>query len=201
MEVVVPTKHKLAHLRDLEREMRSITLAAEQCIAEGQDKATTQLIAAEAAVRHIAGMLQDLGIEAGPLVWLDADLLALREGSKPSEMLQPAKTDHRRADPPLIAALKGRIAAITEHAQRLGVKRKEAPQWVLHRIPASLCRKLNLKSPSTINNWLTNCGGAFGTPSYGREGYEIMRRLLTERKFGLDQLADVIAILDRKAPA
>jgi hypothetical protein len=133
--IVTDKPHKLAALRGLSEQMTEFEKRRQVCIGLGNDPGEADRDAAQNALTAVVAFFLDFGIESEPLVRLLSELAALTEGSMPSTMLQPAATTHRRQDPPAIAGIKGRLAAVMEHRQNAGLSRKDAAAWVARRLP------------------------------------------------------------------
>jgi hypothetical protein len=164
--------HKLADLRLLADGMNLLERDRQKQISRGGDPAEANRTAAQLALTGVLELFQCHQIESGPLIPLLEDLTALTGGAKPSPMLTPTPTQHRRPDAPTIEEIKGRLAAIMEYRQRAGLPRKGAGEWVARHMPAAMRRQLGSPKPVTVDSWLTKWGGARGaSPGAGREGY------------------------------
>jgi hypothetical protein len=93
-----------------------------------------------------------------------SELVALTAGSRPSPMLAPAATHHRRPDSPIIESTKGRLAAIMEFRQKAGLTRKAAGEWVARNIPSEMRQRLGSVTRVTVDSWLVKWGGERGGP-------------------------------------
>jgi hypothetical protein len=117
-------------------------------------------------------------------------------------MLQPAATTHRRQDPPAIAGIKGRLAAVMEHRQNAGLSRKDAAAWVARRLPPRMRDRIGSVKPSTVDNWLCKWGGDRAVEQgSGREGYVSMSRILRDRACTESELEVIFDTLLRALPS
>jgi len=99
--------------------------------------------ASETGLLKVMEYLQDEDCDVRVQTPLAADLAAIREGAKPSTLLQPPLTPHRPVDPPLVECIKARLAAYIEYLQKGGMSRKDAAEWVLPgRISALFAKEL-----------------------------------------------------------
>ena len=195
-------QHTLAALRLLSDGMSKLEKQHQQRIERGDDPAEVDRDAAQLALTFVSTFFQDHGIEAKPLIRLLSELVALSAGSRPSRMLTPTVTRHRRPDAPPIEAIKGRLAAIMEFRQQAGSSRKAAGEWVVQHLPSEMKRKLGLASRVTVDSWLVKWGGQRGAISgSGREGYLHMRAILQDRKPTEPQLKKTIETLARSLPS
>jgi hypothetical protein len=195
-------QHKLAALRLLGEGMSQLERQHQQRIERGDDPAEVDRDTAQLALTSVSAFFLDHGIESQPLIRLLSELVALSAGSRPSRMLTPAVTPHRRPDAPTINLIKGRLAAIMEFRQQTGSTRKAAGQWVVQHIPLKIRQKLGLASATTLDSWLSKWGGERGaTSGEGREGYLHMRAILQDRKPTEPQLKKLVVALGRKLPS
>lgn len=195
------TMHKLAAFRLLSEELGALEEQRLQQIEKGEDAADTNRAAAQMALTGVVSFLQDHGVESRTLVLLLSDLAALSEGSRPSRMLQPAKTSRRPPDAPGLEALKGRMAAMMEFQQERGLTRKAAREWVVRNAPAPIKQALGLRTGATLDSWLVKWGGQHGSASSGREGYLSMRMILHSQKLNEHGLRLVLKALTKSLPA
>jgi hypothetical protein len=194
--------HVLAALRLLQDQMRGYERERRQRIGRGDEPAEADRDAAQLALTAVVAFFLDYGIESEPLVRLLSALAALSEGSRPSSMLTPAAKSHRRPTPPAVEGIKGRLAAIMEFQQLIGMSRKDAARWVVTHMPAEMRSLLGSIVPSTVDSWLTKWGGDRGaTSGSGREGYLSMRSLLASRSFSEHELKSVLDVLERSLPS
>ena len=141
--------------------MSVIEAERQQRIKSGDDHAQADRDAAQLALTGLVTFLLKHGIESGPLVRLLNELAALTEGSSPSALLSPARTPHRRPDPPAIEAVKGRLAAIMEYRQKAGSSRKEAREWIVRNMPPAMSARLgNLKPAQWIAGFQNGAASA-----------------------------------------
>jgi hypothetical protein len=193
--------HKLAALRLLGDALGKLEEQRQQRIDRGDNPADVDRETAQLALTAVVAFFLDYGIESKPLVRLLSELVALTAGSSPSRMLAPAVTRHRRPDSPAIEGIKGRLAAIMEFRQKVGLTRKAAGEWVVRHTPSKLRRQLGLVSRATVNSWLVKWGGQRGTTSgSGREGYLRMRAILEERRPSEQQLKTIMGGLATSLP-
>jgi len=165
----------------------------QQRVQHGENPAEVDRDAAQIALTGVVAFFQDQGIESEPLVRLLGDLTALTAGASPAPMLAPSATRHRRPDAPTIEGLKGRLAAIMECRQEIGLTRKAAGEWVVRHAPEKLKRRLRLASRPTVDGWLAKWGGQRGAASGdGREGYLQMRAVLEQQRPPEQQLKKVM---------
>ena len=189
-------------LRLLAEDMRSIEAERQQRINSGDDHAQADRNAAQLALTELVTFLLKHGIELEPLVRLLNELAALTEGSSPSALLSPARTPHRRPDPPAVEAVKGRLAAIMEYRQKAGSSRKEAREWIVRHMPPAMSTRLGNLKPATVDSWLSKWGGERGASSgHGREAYLLMRDILKERSPTESQLRTIMETLAEKLPS
>lgn len=190
-------------LRPLRESMRELEIQRQERLARGDNSVDVNRDVAEAGVAHVVDFFLDHGIESKPLYRLLCELAALSAGASPSRILLPAKTRHRRPDPPAIENIKGRLAAIMEYRQHAGLPRKAASQWVVRNTPSEMKQRLGAKSPATVDSWLLKWGGKRGsTPGPGRDGYLAMGRILQGHKPNEQQLKRIIgAALSKSLPA
>jgi hypothetical protein len=202
IELLAKKQHKLAALRLLSDEMSELEKEHQQRIERGDDPAEADREAARMALTSVSTFFQDHGIEAKPLVRLLGELVALSAGSRPSRMLTPTVTRHRRPDAPTVETIKGRLAAIMEFRQEAGLTRKAAGEWVIHHLPSEMKRKLGLGSQVTVSGWLVKWGGQRGaTSGSGRDGYLRMRAILQALKPAEPKLKKTIERLARSLPS
>jgi len=177
-------------------------LVADTDSEQGDDAAEVDRDTAQEALTGVVVFFMDYGIESQPLVRLLSELAALTAGSKPSPMLAPAVTRHRRPDPPSIEGVKGRLAAIMEFRQQAGLSRKEAGEWIAHHIPSTMKRQLGSVARATVDSWLVKWGGKRGTtPGSGREGYLHMRAILEGQRPTEAQLDKIMKVLAKSLPS
>jgi len=199
---VTDKPHKLAALRGLREKMMEFEKRRQACIELGDDPGEADRDAAQNALTAVVAFFLDFGIESEPLVRLLSELAALTEGSMPSTMLQPAATTHRRQDPPAIAGIKGRLAAVMEHRQNAGLSRKDAAAWVARRLPPRMRDRIGSVKPSTVDNWLCKWGGDRAVEQgSGREGYVSMSRILRDRACTESELEVIFDTLLRALPS
>lgn len=190
-------------LRPLREAMRELEAQHTQRIANGDNSAEVDRDVAEAGLALVVDFFLDYKIESQPLYRLLCQLAALSGGASPSRMLSPAKTPHRRPDPPAIENIKGRLAAIMEYRQHVGLTRKAAAQWVVRNIPPKMKQSLGAKSPATVDSWLLKWGGKRGaTPGSGRDGYLAMVAIIRDHKPNEQQLKRIVsAALSKSLPS
>jgi hypothetical protein len=193
--------HKLRAMRILEEEMRSWQQWREESQENGDDPVETDRSAAQMSLTAVIRFLQHRGFVRGALIPLLADLVTLSDGQQPSRMLQVSLPSHRPADHPVVALTKGRLAAIMEYRQITGSTRKEARDWVVDHLPASMKKKLNVNHGTTVDSWLAKWGGEFGTPSDGRDGYVSMKQTLEAEQPTETDLVRIMAKLESYLPA
>lgn len=192
-----------AVLRPLGETMRELETQRQKCLARGDNSGDVNRDVAEAGLAQVVDFFLDHGIESKPLYRLLCDLAALSAGASPSRMLLPAKTRHRRPDPPAIESIKGRLAAIMEYRQHAGLARRAASQWVARIMPSKMKQRLGATSSAAVDSWLLKWGGKRGsTPGPGRDGYLAMGRILQSHKPNEQQLKRIIsAALPKSLPA
>ena len=193
--------HKLAALRQLDEGMTALAMQHQQRTQRGEDSAVVDREIAQLALTGVGAFLQECGIESGPVVRLLAELAALSAGSKPSRMLAPTVTRHRRPDPPSIEGVKGRLAAIMEFQQQSGLTRKAAGEWVAQRISRGMRRRLGSATRAAVDSWLVKWGGKRGPWSSGREGYLRMADILSNQKPDERNLKKIMAVLAKSLPS
>jgi hypothetical protein len=194
-------RHKLAALRHLEESMAALAMQHQRRTHLGEDPAVVDREIAQLALTGVGAFFHECGIESRPVVRLLAELAALSAGSKPSRMLAPTVTRHRRPDPPLIEAVKGRLAAIMEFQQQSGLTRKDAGEWVARRISSGMRHRLGSATRAAVDSWLVKWGGKHGPRSSGREGYLHMVDILSALKPDEQNLKKLIAVLAKSLPS
>jgi hypothetical protein len=170
-------------------------------IDAGNNPAEVDRETAQLALTGVLRFFLDHGIESKPLVRLLTGLVALTEGSSRPAIFNPVAKTHRRPDPPIIEAMKGRLAAIMEFRQRAGLTRKAAGEWVVRHLPPKMKQQLGSPSRTTVDSWLAKWGGQHGSSSSGREGYLHMRAILESGKPSEQQLIGSIGTLVKSLPS
>jgi hypothetical protein len=158
--------------------------------------------AAQMGLIAIASFLANNGIESKPVIRLLAELSAITDGSRLSDMLTPDVSGHRPVEPGLIDGMKGRLAAVMEYRQRRGgLARKAAAASVARHLPKAMKLRLRSPQPSTVASWLSKWGGERGaTAGPGREGYLSMRSILHGQELSEPQIRGIIDSLAGYVP-
>ncbi len=193
--------HKPKAFRLLAEGMSELQKQHQRRIQNGEDPAFVDREVAQCGLTGVVAFLQECEIETGPLVRLLAELVALTAGSKPSRMLAPTTTRHRRPTPPMIDAVKGRLAAIMAYQQQSGLDRKQAGSWVARHLPPEMKRLLKSNSRAAIDSWLSRWGGSRTPSSPGRDGYRHMAVILSTKKPTEPQLKKIIQVLAKSLPS
>jgi hypothetical protein len=194
--------NELGALRRLSEGMSWLERQHKERIERGEIAGDVDREIAQRALNGVVTFFLDCGIEASPLVRLLSAIEALSAGSSPPAMLAPMATNHRRADAPSIAGIKGRLAAIMEFQQQAGLTRKAAAEWVVRHIPSDLRRQLGFATPATVDSWLEKWGGRRGaTMGDGRDGYLSMRAILAEQRPTEPNLKKILGVLRRSLPS
>jgi hypothetical protein len=194
-------RHMLAAVRTMGAGLRRFEKSRNARVAAGEDVAEASRDAAQSALTLVVMFLQDYGYESASLTRLVADLAALEQGSKPSRMLSRRVVKHRSTASPTIETIKGRLAAIMEYRQGMGVGRLASRKWVFDCLSRAMREKLKINSGSAVDRWLVTWGGQYGTSSPGRSGYDAMRTLLEKHRPTERALKKAIKGLAKSLPA